>query len=74
MKKGQYSKIIVAIVIILNVAFAIGSLYAFIRVGKEPKALITTWFTWTTGELWLLAKIKKQKILKKKDGNENGSN
>ena len=70
--KSKYSKWIVAIVIALNLIFATGVLLVFWKVGKEPKTLITAWFTWTTGELWLLAKIKKQKI-SKKEGNEDGS-
>jgi hypothetical protein len=70
MKKGKYSKIIVALVIVLNVAFAVGVLYAFVKTGKEPKTLITAWFGWTTGELWLLSRIKKQKM-NKKEGNDN---
>lgn len=68
--KGRYSKWIVALVILLNVIFAIGILLAFIKIGKEPKTLITFWFGWTTGELWLLAKIKKDKEKKKGNGEE----
>lgn len=58
----KYSKLIVAAMILLNVGFAAVVLYAFIKVGEEPKVLITAWFGFTTGELWLLSGIKKAKI------------
>lgn len=58
----RYSKIIVTLVILLNTGFAGAVLYAFLRVGSEPTALITAWFGFTTGELWLLAGIRKKKI------------
>ena len=65
MKKGSYSKIIVAAVVLLNAAFTAAVLYAFIQVGEEPTALIAAWFAFTTGELWLLSSIKKEKIKSK---------
>lgn len=58
----RYSKFIVALVILLNTVFTAAVLYVFLRVGTEPTTLITAWFAFTTGELWLLAGIKKHEI------------
>lgn len=58
----RYSKVIVALVILLNVAFTAATLYVFFKTGSEPSALIAAWFAFTTGELWFLAGIKKHKI------------
>jgi len=58
----QYSKLIVALVILLNVGFTGIVLYLFMRTGHEPTALIAAWFAFTTGELWLLAGIRKKKM------------
>ncbi len=66
----RYSKAIVFLVVVLN-AFAFAAiLYAFIQVKTEPTALIAAWFGFTTGELWLLAGIRKAKV-KKKEGGES---
>ena len=62
--KNRFSKIIIALVILLNTLFATGCLYAFLKVGSEPITLIGCWFGFTTGELWMLANIKKTKIRK----------
>lgn len=56
----KYSKVIVALVILLNAAFAAGALVVFFKIGSEPTALIAAWFSFTTGELWLLSGIKKR--------------
>ena len=61
-KKGRFSKFIVTLVILLNVVFTAAVLYVFLRVGSEPTVLIGSWFAFTTGELWMLAGIKKRKI------------
>ena len=58
----QYSKLIVALIILLNVGFTGAVLYLFLRTGSEPTALIAAWFAFTTGELWLLAGIRKKKM------------
>lgn len=60
-KKARYSKLIVFLVIVLNAAFAYKTLNVFCQTGSEPTMLITAWFTFTTGELWMLAGIKKSK-------------
>jgi hypothetical protein len=69
MKKNRFSKLIVTLIILLNTGFTISVLYAFLRVGSEPTALIAAWFAFTTGELWMLAGIKKSKI-KQEDNND----
>lgn len=60
--KNRYSKVIVALVILLNVGFTAATLYVYRKVGSEPTALIAAWFAFTTGELWLLANIRKAKV------------
>lgn len=66
-KKSRFSKFIVTLVILLNVAFTAAVLYVFLHIGNEPTTLITAWFAFTTGELWMLSSIKKKKI---KEGND----
>lgn len=69
-KKNRFSKFIVTLVIIMNIIFTAAVLYVFVKVGNEPMALIGAWFTFTTGELWMLSSIKKSKV-NKKDGENN---
>jgi threonine/homoserine efflux transporter RhtA len=59
---NRFSKRIVALVILLNVAFTGAVLYLFLRTGSEPTVLIGCWFAFTTGELWMLAGIRKAKL------------
>lgn len=61
-KQGRFSKFIVSLVIFLNVMFTLAVLYVFLNIGNEPTTLITAWFAFTTGELWMLASIRKKKI------------
>ena len=63
----KFSKIIVSLIILLNVLFTAGVLYVFLRVGNEPSILIGAWFAFTTGELWMLASIKKKEINNEED-------
>ncbi len=58
----KFSKKIVTLIVLLNVFFTAAVLYVYLRVGSEPTALIAAFFTFTTGELWLLANIKKTEI------------
>ena len=58
---GQYSKMIVSFVILANVIFTFLVLVTFWRTGSEPSTLIGAWFTFTTVELWNLARIKGKK-------------
>jgi len=60
---NRFSKWIVALVILLNVGFTAATLFVFYKTnGNEPTALITAWFAFTTGELWMLSGIRKAKI------------
>ncbi len=58
----KFSKKIVALVILLNVAFTGAVLFVYLRVGSAPDSLIVAWFAFTTGELWLLSGITKAKV------------
>ena len=62
-KKG-YSKIIVSAIIVVNILFTLCIMILFLKKGSEPVALISAWFSFTTVELWNLAKIKQHKINK----------
>jgi len=66
----RYSKIIVALVILLNTGFAGAVLYTFLRVGSEPTALVAAWFAFTTGELWLLSGITREKVRRDADSRD----
>jgi hypothetical protein len=66
----KFSKLIVALVILLNAAFTVAVLFIFYRVGTEPTTLIGAWFGFTTVELWALAGIKKREI--EKQNNREG--
>lgn len=57
----KFSKAIVALVIMLNVFFTVAVLYVFLKTYTEPTILVGCWFAFTTGELWMLAKIKREK-------------
>lgn len=60
--KGQYSKALVTLIICLNIIFTVAVFFVFAKTGSEPSTLIATWFSFTTVELWSLARIKKKKI------------
>lgn len=62
--KGQYSKFWVSFIISCNILFTVVVLIAFFKTGMEPSTLIGAWFSFTTVELWQLARIKKEKIKK----------
>jgi uncharacterized membrane protein YczE len=61
-KNMRYSKWIVALVILLNALFTGAVLFVFLRVGSEPTTLVAAWFAFTTGELWLLSGITREKV------------
>ncbi len=71
----KFSTMVVVAVIALNIIFTTAVLYVFLKVGSEPTALIAAWFAFTTGELWLLANIKKEKVKRGdlKDANDRYS-
>lgn len=62
--KKEYSKIIVSAIIVVNILFTLCIMILFLKKGSEPVALIGAWFSFTTVELWNLAKIKQHKINK----------
>ena len=55
----RFSKIIITAVILMNIIFTAFVLVVFWHTGSEPSILIGAWFTFTTGEIWALAMIKK---------------
>jgi hypothetical protein len=59
---NKFSKKIVALVIALNVTFTGAVLYLCLKSSIVPDSLIVAWFGFTTGELWLLAGIRKAKM------------
>lgn len=61
-EKPRFSKSIVTLVVILNTLFAASVLYIYFKIGSEPVALISAWFAFTTGELFLLSKIKRDEM------------
>ena len=68
-KKGVFSKWIIVVVVLMNIAFTGAVLYVFLKTSSEPVALVGAWFAFTTGELWMLSSIKKEKV--KKGDNED---
>lgn len=71
LKKNEFSKLVVTAVVILNSVFTAACLYVFLKTGSEPSTLITAWFSFTVGELFALANIKKNKIKKEKGENND---
>jgi uncharacterized membrane protein len=63
---GQFSKVMVLLIIIMNIWFTVAVLRVFAITGAEPVALVAAFFGFTTGELWLMASIKKTKVVKEK--------
>ena len=61
-RKGKFSKFWVTFIILLNIGFTVADFIVFTRTGAEPASLTVAWFAFTTGELWLLTRIKKAKI------------
>lgn len=66
--KGLFSKCIVLAIIIMNVIFTYEVFRVFEITGAEPTALCGFWFSWTTGELWFLAGLSKEKIRNNTEG------
>jgi hypothetical protein len=62
MKKGVFSKLVVAFIVFANVVFTAAVLYVFYKTQTEPTTLIISWFAFTTGEMSLLAAVKTKKI------------
>lgn len=62
--KSNFSKLIVILVVLLNTAYVVAALAILAIKGYEPTILTGAWFGFTTGELWLLANLKKAKVNK----------
>ena len=60
----KFSNGIVILCILLNMAFTLGVFILAMEDHMIPDALIVAFFGWTTGELWMLASIKKAKVKK----------
>lgn len=69
--KSRFSKLVVSFIVMANVSFTTAVLYIFLRTGAEPTVLIGAWFTFTTGELWTLASIKKAKTKSSQQNKED---
>ena len=63
----KFSNFVVIMVVLLNIAFVVGVFCASLRSATIPDSLIVAWFAFTTGELWMLASIKKTKVRKEKE-------
>ena len=57
----RFSKKIVVLIVMLNIAFALAVLAVFWHTGSEPGVLVGAWFAFTTGELWALSKVTREK-------------
>jgi hypothetical protein len=69
-KKNAFSKVVVALIVLLYVVFSGAVLFVYWHTGSEPVALVGAWFAFTTGELFMVAKIKRTKI-EKGDGSND---
>lgn len=65
MKKGLFSKIAVALLILFFVVFVFKALDVFNNTGAEPSVLISTVSAFVLGELALIRSIKKDKHTEK---------
>ena len=68
MKKGNFSKKIVILVILMNILFTLAIMYLFLKTGNEPMTLVGAWFSFTTVELFSLSKIKRAEIKEDQNG------
>ena len=69
-KKGGFAKLIISLVVVMNIIFTVAVLYVFLKTSSEPVGLVGAWFAFTTGELWMLSSIKKEKVKKGDSENE----
>lgn len=58
----RFSNKVVIAVILLNVLFTLAVLAVSWHTGQGLDSLVVGWFAFTTGELWTLGKIKRDKI------------
>ncbi|MBR5823714.1 MAG: hypothetical protein IKY67_06195 [Paludibacteraceae bacterium] len=64
----DFSKKIVVAVIALNVVFTAAALFVCWHTMQSIDALVVGFFTFTTGELWALSKIRRDELSKEKGG------
>ena len=69
----KFSKLIIIIGVILTVIFTAAVLYVFLKTSNEPSVLVGAWFAFITSEFFMLSKIKRDEI-KKKRRDESGEN
>ena len=66
-RKGLFSKVVIAICIILIILYTMFCLYMQYKTGIQPEAQLTImFFGFVTAELWNLSKIKRNKDGEKK--------
>lgn len=65
--KSKYSKMLVAVILLLNIIFTAAVLFVFYHTSNEPTALVGAWFSFFAVELFNIAGIKKKKIEKEND-------
>ena len=63
-KKGNFSKKLIVMIIILNIVYTAAVLAIMWHTGVEPVVLTPAYFGFTTGELALLFGLKKAKLKK----------
>lgn len=66
----RFSKKIVILIVIFNIIFAAAVLIVFWHTGNEPASLVVAWFAFTTGELWALSKVTREKNKSNKEREE----
>lgn len=64
LRKGIFSKVLISLIVAANLVFTAAVLFIFCFTYSEPSTLVMAWFGFTTGELWALAFVKKQKLKK----------
>ena len=64
------AKVVNPFIVVANIFFTWKIIKLYELTGSEPSTLIISWFAFTTGELWLMASIKKTKV--KKGGVDDG--
>lgn len=69
-----FSKKMVTLIIVLNMLAFVVLVWAFVQTnGSEPTVLTGSWFSFTTVQLWLLADIRKKKMIHAKKEEDNAS-
>jgi len=74
MSKNKFSKGLIVLIVLSNMVAAGISFWLFAKTGGEPVATLGVWFGFSTGELWIMATVKKAKIKNSKEGAGNDEN